>query len=214
MNRTSMSINELAKQLNIPLATLRRYLRQHSRLLHLAKEHRNYVIGEDTIHTLVQIREAYAEGLTTTEVDKRFLPADFDPEEMMDEPSVENETASFVKLLSDLEKAIIQRFEQQDQLLQSLAETAAANQSELTRRDQEQQRLERIERVNDRLTEWRIERTLQKEAMDKWAALPEAQRLVKKGMFNKEEDREEKERFVRDYVDKYFETELRRAYGL
>lgn len=214
MNRTSMSIKELAKQLNIPLATVRRYIRQHGHLLNMAKEDKNYVFGEDCIATFVQIREAYAQGLTAQEVERRFSPSGFEPSAATGEASGESVRVNIFQALSNLEQLMIERFEQQDQLLKSLAETAAARLSEITRPDQELQRLERIERVNDRLTEWRIERVLQREALEKWSALPEAQRLVKKGMFNKEEDREERERFVRDYVDKYFETELRRAYGL
>ncbi|KIL35061.1 hypothetical protein SD71_15485 [Cohnella kolymensis] len=214
MDRTSISIHELAKQLNIPLATMRRYIRQHGHLLDLEKDDKNYTIGEDSISTLAQIREAYAQGLTVEEVQRRFSPTGFAPSAATGGTRGDSLYAEVMRAISDLEQLMIERFEQHNQLLNTLAETAAARLSDITRHDHDLQRLERIERVNDRLAEWRIERALQKEALEKWAALPEAQRLVKKGMFNKEEDREEKERFVRDYVDKYFETELRRAYGL
>lgn len=72
----------------------------------------------------------------------------------------------------------------------------------------------RLARINDRLTERRVERQLEREALDLWAAIPAKERMRKVGLFRKEEDIEARDRFVRDYVDERYEERIRDAYGI
>ncbi|TJY41834.1 hypothetical protein E5161_11570 [Cohnella pontilimi] len=209
MSRTTVSVNELALQLAIPAGTLRRYLRQHAHLLDVTKVHKSYVVAEESVGILKQIREEYARGLSSEEVEARLLGTEAQMVAAAAEPMpAPQESAGVLEALANLEQLVLQRFEQQDQLLKALAEIAPALQHQLYPENL------RAERVDLRMKEWRIERKLQAEALEKWAELPKDERMVRTSLFSSEENTEKRDRFVRDYVDKHFDDEMRRAYGL
>lgn len=74
---------------------------------------------------------------------------------------------------------------------------------------QQQQEQQRHERFNERMTELRIERGLRKAAETEWAKDPV---MKKAGWFGKEEDQAAKENFIRDYIDKRFEKEMKKEW--
>jgi hypothetical protein len=208
MNRTTISVNDLANELAIPAGTLRRYLRQHAHLLDVSKVHKSYVIAEESIGVLKQIREEYSKGLSSEEVENRLLGSGAQRTATpVEQTAARHVDVGVIETLSNLEKLVLERFEQQDQILKTLAELAPA----LQQLDPESLR---AERVNMRLKEWRIERNLQAEALAKWAELPKEERMVRTSLFSSEENVEKRERFVRDYVDKHFDDEMRRSHGL
>jgi hypothetical protein len=208
MSRTSISVNDLAQELDIPTATLRRYLRQHGHFLDVNKTHKNYMIAEESIGILKQIREGYSQGLISEEVDSRLLASGVQRKtSAVVEQSSNSNNINFIEALLNLEKRMVERFEQQGEILQNLAEIAPALQ-------QFDPDIQRVERVNSRLNEWRIERKLEDDAMMKWAELPRPDRMIRTGLFKTEENLEKRERFVREYVDKHFDNEMRNAYGV
>ncbi|MEC0078518.1 hypothetical protein P4H62_00625, partial [Paenibacillus alvei] len=73
---------------------------------------------------------------------------------------------------------------------------------------------QRAERVTEHLTRRRIERRLEREALELWAAKPESERMRRTGLFRREEDAAARDRFVRDYVDEHYEKRLRQEFGL
>lgn len=71
---------------------------------------------------------------------------------------------------------------------------------------------QRSDILNTRLTERRVERQLERDAIDQWNSKPEVERKKKVGLFRKEEDAAARERFVREYIDKHFEDRMRKQF--
>lgn len=70
------------------------------------------------------------------------------------------------------------------------------------------------ERFKEMVMKRRVETQLEKEADEAWDQLPETERMKKAGLFRKEVDIEKKRQFVREYVNKHFESRLRKEMGL
>lgn len=72
----------------------------------------------------------------------------------------------------------------------------------------------RQQRITDLITQKRVETRLEKEALELWRQKPESERMRKIGLFRKEEDREEKERFIKSFINEHFEKYLKEEYRL
>jgi hypothetical protein len=73
---------------------------------------------------------------------------------------------------------------------------------------------EKEERFKEMVARRRVEYQLEKEALVMWSTKPEEERLKKVGWFKKEENQEERNRFIKDHIDKNFEVRLRNELGL
>lgn len=73
---------------------------------------------------------------------------------------------------------------------------------------------ERQERVNDIITRRRIETQLEVEAINMWATKPEEERKKRVGIFRKEEDRDKRELFIKNYINEHLEERLKKEYEL
>lgn len=70
---------------------------------------------------------------------------------------------------------------------------------------------ERQKKFNEMMLHRRIERRLQERARQEWEKLPEAERTVKAGLFGLKriENAGKRHDFIREYVDRHYETKLR-----
>lgn len=93
-----------------------------------------------------------------------------------------------------------------EELRETQRETAAAFERAI--------REDRSRRLNDHLIPKRIERQLEREALDLWDKKPGAERMKKIGLFKKEEDVAARDRFIRNYVDEHYEQHVKGEYGL
>lgn len=75
----------------------------------------------------------------------------------------------------------------------------------------EERRIERFEQI---MAERKVTRQLEDEALSMWATKPEEERFVKVGWFRREEDKEKRDRFIRDYIDEHFEERMKEEFGL
>lgn len=66
----------------------------------------------------------------------------------------------------------------------------------------------RHDRIKDALSIRKVEAVLEKEALQKWSTKPESIRLKRTFLFKIEEDIEERNQFVKDYVYKHLEERL------
>lgn len=73
---------------------------------------------------------------------------------------------------------------------------------------------QRLERFNMMITERRVIRELEKEALEQWCEKPLEERLIKVGWFRKVEDLNKRNRFVREYVDQHYEKRMKKEYEL
>jgi hypothetical protein len=105
----------------------------------------------------------------------------------------------------------------------TLEQLAAAQMSELKKQHEELIKQlpksrdlheERQERVNDLIVRRRVERELEQEALHLWSTKPENEKLRRIGIFRKEEDRDKRHHFVKDYIDEHYESRLREKFGV
>lgn len=64
-----IDVPQVAKELNIPDRTLRRYMERHSLFVQSRKEGRYWQIARSSLPVLSQIRDLYSAGLTADQVD-------------------------------------------------------------------------------------------------------------------------------------------------
>lgn len=64
-----LTISEIELKTGIPNQTLRRYIRLHGHHLRTTKRHKSYMVAEESVSVLTQIRDRYANGATTEEVE-------------------------------------------------------------------------------------------------------------------------------------------------
>ncbi|WP_336791184.1 MerR family transcriptional regulator, partial [Paenibacillus sp. MMO-177] len=204
-----LTVTELSGKLNIPDATVRRYVRQHGHRLQIRKQGKAYQVAENSLSVLTKIRELYSITGMTVERVEEALSAAHVPLVMTAETVTDHGDQLMINVpetLLQLEKIVNDRMNEMDEQMRDIGETlqfigqllqgqkeAAASAPALP--DPEQQRRDR---VNERMTERRIERQLRKEAFDAWNAKPEAERLKKVGWRKKEEDTAARDRFVID----------------
>ena len=93
-------------------------------------------------------------------------------------------------------------------------------QEKLSSYTQEMQKLlpspeeQRAERFNVIMTNHKITKKLQKEAIEKWEAKPIEERMTKIGWFRKVEDTAKKESFIQNYINEHFERALKEEFGV
>ena len=205
------SVTELSEKLDIPDATIRRYIRQHGHHLQLRKRHKSYLIAAESLEVLIQIREAYAAGKGVDDVED-VLAASGAPTIITvtdTKGNGERVTVDLLEALFTLQKTV----NEQSEMIRALGhivhgqnQAAAA----ISQAPEEQ----RAERVTEHLTRRRIDRGLEREALELWAVKPESERFRKIGLFRREEDISARDRFVRDYVDQNYEKKLLQEFGI
>lgn len=65
---------------------------------------------------------------------------------------------------------------------------------------------DRQQRITDMITEKRIESILELEALNEWSKLPNSERLIKSGFLRKEENQTKKQQFIKNYIQKNYES--------
>ncbi|MFM9280889.1 hypothetical protein [Paenibacillus jiagnxiensis] len=95
---------------------------------------------------------------------------------------------------------------QEDRFTQKVKEITEAN----TVRALESRQKE----ITDRITLNRVRTTLRIEALEEWGKLPASERMIKTGLFRKEEDSVKREKFIAYYELEHLDARLVEAYGL
>ncbi|MEI2377645.1 DUF3967 domain-containing protein [Priestia megaterium] len=70
-----LTVLAIEKQLGIPNATIRRYIRNHGHHLNIRKKGKSYYIAEESISIMEQIRSLYDEGKTLEQVEEALIKA-------------------------------------------------------------------------------------------------------------------------------------------
>lgn len=167
-----LTIREAEKRTGIPERSIRRYIALHGRYLQVKKHHRSYLLAAETLHFLGKIRDYYAAGWNSEQVEEALareggpvtitvaegenLPAMTVAEALMD---LRRAMAEAVAAVAKEQKRMARELEE---LRQELAATR-----ELLAKQEEERRL--VEAERERLLEER----------DKWL-IEEMRRLLKK----------------------------------
>ncbi|WP_163879975.1 hypothetical protein [Paenibacillus favisporus] len=217
-----LKVSDLAGQLEIPQPTIRRYMDRHGHHLHTKKQHKSYLISSASIPTLARIRDEYSKGLNGEQVEEVLLGQSSTITTVSDTSVHKDERVSgnLAEALSELEKSVIDRFNNQEQFNQHLLELL----------QREQEKVERLTELlmkqteaaaslspavqaqsrkqADHLTERRVKRQLESEALELWLNKPAPERTKRNVLFQRKEDSEAKEKFVRDYVLEHYVSRL------
>lgn len=131
---------------------------------------------------------------------------------------------AYQKRLEDMNLSLMNQLETQTNQIQHFIQETASSQEEKTK--QQYERLlnsvpqpsspeeERAQRIDEMITRRRIESQLEKEALAKWNAKPEEERIIKVGLFRKEEDKDKRDQFVKEYINTHFESRVRKEYDI
>lgn len=68
-----LTVLDLEKQLNIPNATIRRYIRNHGHHLNIRKKAKSYFIASESISIILDIRKQYDDGKNQEQVEEAFI---------------------------------------------------------------------------------------------------------------------------------------------
>lgn len=110
-----------------------------------------------------------------------------------------------------------------EELKRSLEEIAASQLNEVQSQyeeilkklpDPKSREEEREDRFKEMVARRRVEYQLEREAQMIWDTKPEEERMEKVGWFKKVEKQEERNLFIKEYIDKNFENKLRNELGL
>lgn len=72
----------------------------------------------------------------------------------------------------------------------------------------------RLERFNEMVAERKVNRQLEEKALSIWSTKTEEERMKRVGWFRKEEDKDKRDRFVKDYIDKFYEECLKEEFDI
>ncbi|WP_433618298.1 MerR family transcriptional regulator [Paenibacillus cellulositrophicus] len=222
-----LKVSDLAGQLEIPQPTIRRYMDRHGHHLHTKKQHKSYLISSASIPTLARIRDEYSKGMNGEQVEEVLLGQSSTITTVSDTSVHKDERVSdnLAEALSELEKSVIDRFNNQEQFNQHLLELL----------QREQEKVERLTELlmkqteaaaslspavqtqsrkqADHLTERRVKRQLESEALELWLNKPAPERTKRNVLFQRKEDSEAKEKFVRDYVLEHYVSRLNEEFN-
>ncbi|MET3852154.1 hypothetical protein [Paenibacillus sp. OAE614] len=222
-----LKVSDLAGQLEIPQPTIRRYMDRHRHHLHTKKQHKSYLISSASIPTLARIRDEYSKGLNGEQVEEVLLGQPSTITTVSDTSIHKDERVSdnLAEALSELEKSVIDHFNNQEQFNQHLLELL----------QREQEKVERLTELlmkqteaaaslspavqaqsrkqADHLTERRVKRQLESEALELWLNKPAPERTKRNVLFQRKEDSEAKEKFVRDYVLEHYVSRLNEEFN-
>ncbi|MFF0566012.1 helix-turn-helix domain-containing protein [Bacillus velezensis] len=147
------TVSEISNKLNIPVETIRRYIRAHSIHLKAKKINKKYFIHNESMTVIKQIRNFYDRGMNAEEVEESLsaqgVPMTITIKNDHDEPMTVHVTEELkeikvklekqekfnqelMKRLDDRDKYIKESLERRDQqLIESLKATLEVNQGKL-----------------------------------------------------------------------------------
>jgi DNA-binding transcriptional MerR regulator len=113
-----MTVSEASEKVNIPVETLRRYLRHHNVHLKVKKLSKKYYIHNDSMTVIEEIRRLYAEGKNIEEVEESLSASGVTMTLTVKNDDDETMTVH----VADELKSIKEQLEQQKQFNQALLE--------------------------------------------------------------------------------------------
>jgi DNA-binding transcriptional MerR regulator len=217
-----LTLAEIAKQLDIPESTARFYRDRFPKYIPSVGEGRQKRYRPETVEVLRFIAEGFKNNVTATELEEelsRVFARNVHPQD-------ETATTAAAPQQQDMQELVMLA----EMYRRGMSEVAAAMQTIADQRGEidelrrqiatlpqpKSREQERAERVNDLLTQKKVEAQLRREALEAWNAKPQSERMRRAGLFGlrKEEDIDKREQFVRDYIDERLADALRKEYGL
>lgn len=126
----------------------------------------------------------------------------------------EEEEQHSVKVIMDFDKMRATLLNDMQRVFEEVAVAQVEKQIEHIKNLSPSPEQQRLERFNMLIAERRVMRELEKEALSLWLEKPLEDRQIKIGWFRKVEDLEKRDRFIKEYKDKHFESRMKKEYEL
>lgn len=215
-----LSVAQLSKTLNIPETTTRRYLNNFEEYFRSEQIGRGRKFHPGSIEILQRIALLYGDDYETADI-KRIL-ADEYPFTVEDSNrdtathppayDISGKLDVFQEQQEEFNKQLLRLLQEQQNYIRELVATRETDIQEVKHLiSPEDRRIERFEQI---MAERKVTKLLEEEAMTLWQEKPEEERLKKFGWFRKEEDRDKRDEFIKNYVDKHFEAYLMREFDI
>jgi uncharacterized protein (UPF0210 family) len=73
MNSKWFTVSEIEEKTNIPHQTIRRYIKAHGHHMNLKKKHKSYLVNDESIKIITDIRQMYSDGMNSEQVDNQLI---------------------------------------------------------------------------------------------------------------------------------------------
>ncbi|MFB8427028.1 MerR family transcriptional regulator [Priestia megaterium] len=135
------TINELEEKTSIPHQTIRRYIDRHSQHFNIKRKYKSYLLSEDAVEVIHQIRTLYGKGMNAEQVDEELNTSGLPIEYVInDEKSMITMGSAFENMQESLQ-ALHEKHEKQEefnrQLIDSLQKQEKYIQNSIDRRDKQ-----------------------------------------------------------------------------
>ena len=115
-----MTVSEVSEKINVPVETVRRYLRQFSLYLKVKKMHKKYLIHDDSLTVLETIRQLYAEGKNAEEIENILATSGATMTFTVKDDDDEWMTVNVANELKDIKKSLEEQKQFNKQLLEQI----------------------------------------------------------------------------------------------
>jgi len=129
------TVGDIERDLHVPAATVRRYIRNHGHHLHIKKQGKSYLIAADSISVIQKMRGYYEAGQSQEQVEKELLISDH----AMTVEVVEDDERMIVDVgqaLQDMKNLV----HEQSKMIQSLSERIDEREERDRKREEERDR--------------------------------------------------------------------------
>jgi len=216
-----LSVVQLSKTLEIPETTTRRYLNNFEEYFRSEQIGRGKKYHPGSIEILQRVATLYSRDYETAEIKRiladeyAFIVEDDEHHDTTIQPpayDVSGKLDAFQQQQEEFNKQLIKQLQEQQNYIKELVKKNGENFEETKRIFKPEDR--RVERYEQIMAEYKVTKLLEKEATSLWQEKPKAERLKKIGWFRKEEDRDKRDAFIGEYVEKHFEMYLKREFDI
>lgn len=216
-----LSVSQLSKILEIPETTIRRRLNNFEEYFRSEQMGRGKKYHPSSVEILQRIAMLYDADRETIEI-KKILADEyaFEVEEVNKDDittyppayDVSGKLDEFQQRQEKFNKELLEKLLEQQKYIKELAVSRDSAVQEIKRISSPEEK--RIERFDQIMAEHKVKRILEKEALELWNKKPEEERLIRVGWFRREENKDKRDLFIKDYIDEHFEVYLRKEFDV
>lgn len=150
MNNQWYTVAEIEQKTGIPHQTIRRYIKNHSHHLIMKKQHKSYLINEQSIKVIEQVRNWYSDGMNSEQVDEALATSGI-PMNI----TIESEQSDENPVSINLAEGLINIEKQVSELTNLLNKQIEANEDQ---KDFNKALLKKLDEQNDYIKNWTKQR--------------------------------------------------------
>jgi len=216
-----LSVAQLSKVSEIPETTVRRYLNNLKEYFRSERIGRGKKYHPESIELLQRIAMLYSEDRETVEI-KKILADEYSfvvDDEKGNNPTTEppaydisGKLDEFQENQESFNKQLLNLLHEQQKYINKLIE----NQNEKIEQEKHLMSPETQNKdyFNQIMTEHKVKYKLEEEALDLWKSKPANERMKSVGWFRVKEDKDERDNFIKKYINENFEEYLKKELNL